>query len=118
MDDEVSHVDLLRLARSLHSVSLGTDIDAVHTELCALRNALVRHIRAEEGQFDSFSSPAVAAVRRGHEDLLREIDAILTHADGSDYGCRCVLKASHLTKAIARQAALENALHLAIERRH
>lgn len=117
MGEDVSHVDLLRLARSLQSVSLGTDIDAIHTELCSLRNALVRHIRAEQGQADSFSPPAAAAVRRGHQELLREIDAILTHADGSDDGCHCVIRVSHLTKAIARQAALENALYLAIERR-
>lgn len=117
MNSNVSHVDLLRLARALRSVTLGSDLDAIHTELCSLRNALVRHIRDEEGQARELSPVVAAAVRRGQQDLLSDIDAILAHADGADDECRCVSKASHLTKAIARQATLENRLTTLTERR-
>lgn len=117
MSSNVSHVDLLRLARALQSVTLGTDLDAVHTELCSLRNALVRHIRDEEGRAREPSHAVAATVRSGQQDLLREIDAILAHTDGADDECRCVSKAAHLTKAIARQATLENHLTTVTERR-
>ncbi len=112
MSSDISHVDLLKLARALQSVTLGRDLDAVHTELCSLRNALVRHIRDEEGLARQLVPAVAAAVRRGQQELLRDVDAILAHAEGVAAECRCVSEASHLTKAIARQAILEN--HLTI----
>ncbi len=110
MNSNVSHVDLLGFARALQTVALRRDIDAVHSELCSLRNALVRHIRDEQPQLRGLAPPIAEAVRRGQKDLLREIDTVLAHAGEADDECRCVSKATHLTKALARQASLE--IHL------
>lgn len=115
--NNVSHVDLLRFARVLQTVTLGRDVDAVHSELCSLRNALVRHIRDEEQQLRGVAPAVADAVRRGQKNLLREIDAVLAHADEADDECRCVSKATHLTKSIARQASLESHLTGVADRR-
>ena len=117
MSSNVSHVDLLRFAGALQAVTLGRDLDAVHSELCSLRNALVHHIRDEERHLRGVSPAVADAVRRGQRNLLREIDAVLAHADEFDDDCRCVSKATHLTRSIARQATLESHLSAVTDRR-
>ncbi len=117
MSGNVSHVDLMRFARALQTVTLGRDLDAVHSELCSLRNALVQHIRDEERHLREVSPAVADAVRRGQKDLLRDIDAVLDHSDGADDECRCVSKATHLTRSIARQARLESHMTTSADRR-
>lgn len=108
MDKDVSHLDLLRRGIALELAATSGDLDAVHTELCALRNALVAHVHQEEPATDQLSPLLKEVVHRGQRRILRSIDDLLGHAHAHSDECRCVARSIRVREAIARQATLEN----------
>lgn len=105
---DVSHLDLLRRATALELAATRGDVDAVHTELCALRNALVEHVLQEESVTEQLSPVLKDMVHRGQRRLLRSIDELLGHAHAHGDECRCVARAIRIRETIFRQATLEN----------
>lgn len=113
-DPRSSHLDLLVRARSfaaharaLQAASDASDIDELHGELCALRNALVEHVHAEEIQLAQLSPAARQAIEEGQRRLLRQVEAIMAESASGGAGCDCVGRSVHLVSMLATQARAE-----------
>ena len=121
-----SHLDLLDLARALAVHARADDatpgdasaveIDALHDELCGLRNALVEHIHAERGELARLSPAARAAVEEGQRRLLHQVEDIMASADEGAH-CDCVGRSVHLVGMLATQARIEAGLLARRDRR-
>ncbi len=109
-----SHLDLLgrarRLAghaRALHAASETADVEDLHGQLCALRNALVAHVHEEASELRQLSPAARQAVAEGQRRLLHQVEAIMTDAAAGAASCDCVGRSAHLVSALASQARVE-----------
>lgn len=121
-----SHLDLLDLARSLAAHARADDggagaasadeIDALHDELCALRNALVEHVHAERDELARLSPAARTAVEEGQRRLLHQVEDIMASADAGAH-CDCVGRSVHLVGMLATQARIEAGLLARHDRR-
>ena len=107
----MEHVELLRAARSVQQASIDGDVEAVHAQLCELRNALVAHLRHEQRQHRGGPGSDLRArlTRHGQERLLRFVDQVLAEAaDEDDGGCTCLVRAAELRAMLLRQVRLES----------
>lgn len=113
-----SHLDLLDRAAALETAAVREDLRAVHTELCALRNELVAHLHGELSEVEVLGPASRRVVEGGQAELLRTVDDLLAHAADDDVEraedeadtCNCVTRSIQLTRAIVRQAKLENSV--------
>lgn len=112
--DGSSHLALLararRLAdhaRALQLASDAADVEDLHGELCALRNALVAHVHEEADELRQLSSAVRAAIAEGQRRLLHQVEAIMADAAVGGASCDCVGRSAHLVGALAAQARVE-----------
>lgn len=110
ISDVRSRGRLLACATALERAAMHDDMDAVHTELCALRNALVEHLHREDRMVDQLPEATATVVRNGHERLLCEIDELLAHSTQDGQDCACMIRSVQLTRSIAQQARVEGRL--------
>ncbi|GEM_PF-2782759 len=107
VDHLPSHLDLLCIATRVRAAAVAGDDDALHSELCGLRNALTEHLRAE--RLDAPTNESVGRiVLEGQQRLLRLVDGLLFGPrDGVD-DCNCLVRATEVDIALRRQARLES----------
>jgi hypothetical protein len=107
MDGPVTHLDLLDGARALERAALSDDLDAVHQQLCRLRNDLARHVLSEGPELDDLSPVSRRVVLDGQERLRVLIDDVIggTRADAPE--CVCLARAGDIVRSLTRQARLE-----------
>lgn len=108
-----THRDLLAAARRLQAAALADDDDALHLELCRLRNTFVDHARGEQEELAARGERAVARLRvveSGHRRLLAHIDALLAEVGTEAGDCPCHRRAVELTRELSRHALVETAL--------
>ncbi|MFP5321018.1 MAG: hypothetical protein ACLGIC_04140 [Acidimicrobiia bacterium] len=82
------------------------DIDALHDEVCRLRNTLVErtHILASTGSAPDLQD---RLIRHGHERLLRFLDEILSNTHDGAGSCTCLVRGAELRSLLVRQLRLE-----------
>lgn len=81
------------------------DVDALHDEVCRLRNALSDH--AARCGLDDADDLHHRLARHGQRRLLHFIDEILsTTQDGAD-SCTCMVRGAELRSMLIRQLRLE-----------
>lgn len=105
----VSHLDLLAAARHVQRIAAGGDADALHEEVCRLRNALVAHVHDERAGDPRPDDHTHRLARHGQQRLLRFVDELLcsTSSDALD-DCSCLVRAVELRALLLRQVKLEN----------
>ena len=101
-----SHLDLLRIARRVRATAVAADDDALHGELCDLRNALTNHLHAENHHLHGATGPIGRITLEGQQRLLRLIDDLLL-GPRTGAECSCVVRAAEVEIALRRQAHLE-----------
>lgn len=117
MDVPISHLDLIEGARSLRRAAMGADVDAVHGELCELRNDLARHLSSESDSIAQLSPVARRLVTKGTKRLRSLIDELLAATGGdADADCACLARSDELFVELMRQARLENDVFVARSR--
>ena len=105
----VSHLDLLAAARAVQRIAAVGDADALHDEVCRLRNTLIAHLH-DEGSFDGNPDDLGHRLsRHGQQRLLRFIDELLSStSEGGSDDCTCLVRAAELRALLLRQVKLEN----------
>jgi len=103
IDEE--HAELLRRSRSVQRAAVEGDADAVHDQLCELRNLLFRHLHDEQARTPASPELHARIVRHGQERLLSFTERLLTGED--EEGCTCLLRAAELRALLVRQIRLE-----------
>lgn len=108
-DHPVSHLDLLTAARDVQRIAAEGDADALHEEVCRLRNALISHVHDERAADQRPDDQAHRLARHGQQRLLRFVDELLcsTSEDQVD-DCSCLVRAVELRGLLLRQVRLEN----------
>lgn len=104
----VSHLELLEAARAVQRIAVVGDADALHDEVCRLRNALISHLHHErvDGASDDLGQ---RLSRHGQQRLLRFIDELLSStSEGGSDDCTCLVRAAELRALLLRQVKLEN----------
>ena len=112
-----THLGLMARANRLEQAAMADDRDAVHAELCGLRNALVDHLHAEAGSLSHLGTAVAEVISAGQHRLLSTIDELLNRVDDDGSDCACVQRSFELTRTLARQARLETAVLRDHERR-
>lgn len=107
MDGAVTHLDLLDAARALERAALRNDLDAVHRELCQLRNALARHVVAERQELQGLSPVSRRVALQGQERLRTLIDDVIAGTPTGTSECSCLLQSGEIVRRLTRQARLE-----------
>jgi hypothetical protein len=107
MDGPVTHLDLLDGARALERAAVGRDLDAVHQELCRLRNDLARHVASEGPELQGLSLVSRRVVLDGQERLRVLIDDVIAGASSGATECSCLARAGDIVRSLTRQARLE-----------
>ncbi|MCB1003469.1 MAG: hypothetical protein KDB35_04710 [Acidimicrobiales bacterium] len=111
MAADITHVALMARARRLEQAAIADDLDAVHAELCGLRNALVDHLHAEADSLEGLGTAVAEVISAGQHRLLSTVDELLNRVgDGDGADCACVQRSLEVTRALARQARLETAV--------
>lgn len=105
----VTHLDLLNASRDVQRLAAGEDADALHDEVCRLRNALVAHMHDERAADKRLDDQTQRLARHGQQRLLRFVDELLcsTSEDQVDH-CSCLVRAAELRMLLLRQVRLEN----------
>jgi len=106
-DPPSSHFNLLRIARSVRAAAAVADDDALHSELCRLRTALMDHVHAEREQWSGDTDPVARIVEDGQHRLLRLVDDLLFGPRDDAEECSCLVRAAEVEAALRRQARLE-----------
>lgn len=104
---EISHVDLLALARDLQAAAVADDERTLARAFARLRDDLYRHVELERDELDALPAPLRYVVAAGQERLFRLVDAIAAR-DDADHGCARMVHSAELVVALRRQAALES----------
>lgn len=112
-----SHLDLLAHARVIQRSALAGEVDALHAELCDLRNSLTEHLRGESEWLDGLSVAVAEVTRTGHRRLLEQVDRLIVGSEHDDRSCRCVEGTARLMQMLQRQARLESSLLAEDQRR-
>lgn len=90
---------------------MRADLDAVHSELCRLRNDLARHLASEDDALAHLSPVARRLVTDGQQRLRALIDELLAAPSGDGRSdCACLARSDELFMLLLRQARLENDL--------
>ena len=105
MTDRPRHLELLDAARAVQRAAADDDMDALHSEVCRLRNALVEHV-AGCGLGDDGSVQRRVA-RHGQQRLLHFIDELLSTTHESADTCTCMVRGAELRSLLIRQLRLE-----------
>ncbi len=104
-EDLPGQLALIDAARAVQRAATHDDVDALHDEVCRLRNALVEHVAhcgLEEG-----GDVHHRLARHGQQRLLHFIDELLsTTHDGADT-CTCLVRGAELRSLLIRQLRLE-----------
>lgn len=101
---EISHVDLLALARDLQAAAVADDERTLARAFARLQDDLCRHVELERDELDALPTPLRNVVAAGQERLFRLVGAIATQ---DDHGCARMVHSAELVVALRRQAALE-----------
>ena len=104
------HLQLLARARRVSEVAVEGDMDAVHGELCELRNVLVRHLHRERDRLRPASDLHARVTRHGQDRLLTFVERLLADTGGDDGDCTCLVRAAELRALLVRQIRLEGGL--------
>ena len=104
----VSHLELLAAARTVQRIAVTGDADALHEEVCRLRNAMVTHVHHERATGDDPDVIEHRLTRHGHQRLLRFIDELLSTTSGDGTDCTCLVRAAELRALLLRHVKLEN----------
>ena len=107
MDGSLTHLDLLDGARALEQAALGNDLDAVHRELCRLRNDLACHVVSEGPKLQALSPVSRRVVLQGQERLRKLIDEVIAGTPIGASECSCLVRAGDIVRSLTRQARLE-----------
>lgn len=105
---EITHDDLLALARVLQAAAIADDAAQLAVAVSSLQAGLRRHLASEQADRDHLPPALRAVVLGGQDRLLRIVDTISGHAE-LDHECACVRLGAELVVALQRQAALEAA---------
>lgn len=103
------HLELLERTRLVRRAAIDGDMDAVHGQLCELRNLLVGHLRVERDVRRPSSDLHARVTRHGQDRLVTFIERLLadTHDDGR---CTCLVRTAELRALLIRQIRLEGGL--------
>ena len=107
MDGLVTHLDLLDGALALERAALDKDLEAVHRELCQLRNDLAGHVASEAPKLESLAPVSRRVVLDGQERLRMLIDDVIAGSPAGASECSCLARAGDILRSLARQARLE-----------
>lgn len=104
--DAAGRLDLLNAVRAVQHAANDGDIDALHDEVCRLRNTLVErtHVVASTGSARDLQD---RLIRHGHERLLRFLDEILSNTHDGAGSCTCLVRGAELRSLLVRQLRLE-----------
>lgn len=105
MTDPPRQLDLLDAARAVQRAATEGDIDALHSEVCRLRNALVEHVAGCDLGDDGGVQRRVA--RHGQQRLLHFIDELLSTTHEGAETCTCLVRGVELRSMLIRQLRLE-----------
>ena len=105
MTDRPRQLDLLDAARAVQRAATDGDVDALHGEVCRLRNALVEHVAGCDLADDGGVQRRVA--RHGQQRLLHFIDELLSTTHEGTESCTCVVRGAELRSLLIRQLRLE-----------
>lgn len=107
MTDPTSRMELLRAARAVQRSAVSEDLNALHDEMCRLRNAL---LAPEPGGSDGAATDVQRRlIRHGRRRLVRFIDEVLATTRGSAEECTCLVRGAELRSLVVRQIRLEAA---------
>jgi hypothetical protein len=104
MTEPPRQLDLLNAARAVQRAATDGDVDALHDEVCRLRNALVEHV--SNHRLDGGDVPARVA-RTGQQRLLHFIDELLWTTHEGAESCTCLVRGAELRSMLIRQLRLE-----------
>lgn len=105
MTDPPRQLDLLDAARAVQRAATDGDMDALHGEVCRLRNALVEHVAGDDQADDGSVQRRLA--RHGQQRLLHFIDELLSTTHERAEGCTCLVRGAELRSLLIRQLRLE-----------
>lgn len=105
MTDRSSRIELLRAVRTVQQAAVADDVEALHDELCRLRNALVEHIG--DAPAGGASEAQLRLIRHGRRRLLRFIDDLLSTTHEAAESCTCLVRGAELRSLLLRQLQLE-----------
>lgn len=105
----ISHLELLTAARAVQRIAVTGDADALHAEVCRLRNALATHVHDERATGGDSADIEHRLTRHGQQRLLRFIDEMLSSTSGDNGDdCTCLVRVAELRALLLRQVKLEN----------
>lgn len=105
MTDPPRQLALLDAARAVQRAATEDDVDALHDEVCRLRNALVEH-GVGTGPPDD-GDVHVRLARDGQQRLLHFIDELLATTHEGAETCTCLVRGAELRSLLIRQLRLE-----------
>jgi hypothetical protein len=104
------HLELLERTRLVRRAAIDGDMDAVHGQLCELRNLLVQHLRGERDVRRPSSDLHARVTRHGQDRLLTFIERLLADTHDDDDRCSCLVRTAELRALLIRQIRLEGGL--------
>ena len=107
---QTEHLELLERTRLVSRAAVDGDIDRVHSELCGLRNLLVRHLHHERDRHQPGSDLHARVTRHGQDRLMTLVERLLADTDEKEGPCTCLVRTAELRARLIRQIRLEGAL--------
>lgn len=104
MNDPPRQLDLIEAVRAVQRTATDGDVDALHGEVCRLRNALVEHAARAGLDGDDVHH---RLARHGQHRLLHFIDEMLSTTHDGFETCTCLVRAAELRSMLIRQLRLE-----------
>jgi hypothetical protein len=106
MTEPAARLALLDAARAVQRAATAGDIDALHDQVCRLRNALVEH--AQSARRDEVAGDVQHRLaRHGQERLMRFLDDVLSTTHEVTGACTCLVRSAELRSLLVRQLRLE-----------
>lgn len=104
---DLSHIDLLGIARAVQHAVIEDDTDEVHALLCRLRADLVTHLHAERQRLLSGQGSLDRVVLDGQRRLMTLLEDVIAGMGDGPGECNCLVRAAEIEIALRRQARLE-----------